>query len=61
MQYFFTRVMGLVNQIRSYGEDLKDQKNVEKKLRILPTKFDYVVIAIEECKYLTQLLCYDCY
>jgi hypothetical protein len=55
MQYVFTRVMGTVNQIRSYGEDLTDQKIVEKILRSLPAKFDAIVVAIEESKYLTQL------
>jgi hypothetical protein len=55
MQDFFTRVMGIVNQIRSYGEDLTDQKIVEKILRSLPAKFDAIVVAIEESKDLTQL------
>eukprot|EP00253_Pinus_taeda_P029436 PITA_29436 len=47
--------MGIVNEFRSYGEDLKDQKNVEKILRSLPTKFDGVVVSIEESNDLTQL------
>eukprot|EP00253_Pinus_taeda_P013542 PITA_13542 len=47
--------MGIVNEFRYYGEDLKDQKNVENILRSLPTKFDGVVFAIEESKDLTQL------
>lgn len=47
--------MDIVNEIRSYGEDLKDQKNVEKILRSFPAKVDGVVVAIEESKDLTQL------
>jgi len=47
--------MGIMNQIRSNGEDLTDQKIVEKFLRSLPTKFDVIVVAIENSKYLTQL------
>lgn len=53
IQYFLTRVMGIVNEIRSYGEDLKDKKIVEKILKSLPAKFDGVVVAIEESKDLT--------
>ncbi|KAH9291443.1 hypothetical protein KI387_043368, partial [Taxus chinensis] len=52
---FFTHAMTIVNQIRSYGETLEDQKIVEKILRSLPIKFDSVVVAIEESKDLTQL------
>eukprot|EP00253_Pinus_taeda_P010642 PITA_10642 len=55
IQYFLTRVMGIVNEIRSYGEYLKDQKIVEKILRSLHAKFDGVVVAIDESNYLTQL------
>eukprot|EP00253_Pinus_taeda_P028745 PITA_28745 len=47
--------MGIVNEIRSYGEYLKDQKIVEKILRILSAKFDGVVVSIEESKDLTHL------
>ena len=45
IQDFLTRVMGIVNETRSYGEDLKDQKIVEKILRSFPAKFDGVVVA----------------
>ena len=54
IQDFLTRVIGIVKEIRSYGEDLKYQKKVEKILRSLPAKFDGVVVAIEESKDLTQ-------
>lgn len=55
MEDFFTQVMGLVNQIRSYGDTVTDQKIVEKMLRIFPFKFDHIVIAIEESKDLKSL------
>jgi hypothetical protein len=59
MKYFdsidqFTyRVMDLVNQIRQNGDELADQKVVEKVLRSLPRKFDAIVVVIEESKDLT--------
>eukprot|EP00253_Pinus_taeda_P031331 PITA_31331 len=45
---FFTHVIGLVIQIRSHGEILKERRIVEKLLRILPSKFDVIVTTIEE-------------
>ncbi|CAB4298508.1 unnamed protein product [Prunus armeniaca] len=50
IQVFFTKVFGIVNQIRSYGDTILDKKIVEKTLRSLPPKFDHVVAAIEESK-----------
>lgn len=47
---FFTQEMGIVIQIRYYGETLRDQKVLEKILRSLPNKFDSRVAAIEESK-----------
>jgi hypothetical protein len=52
---FMTQVMNIVNQLRMNGEELLDQKVVEKVLRTFPKKFDVVVVAIEESKDLTQL------
>jgi hypothetical protein len=54
MQVFFTRVMGILNQLSSYGEDLRDQEIVEKVLRSLIEKFDGILVVIEESKDLTQ-------
>ncbi|XP_057843686.1 uncharacterized protein LOC131053094 [Cryptomeria japonica] len=50
---FITRTQGIVNQLRTQGETISNQKNVEKILRSLPPKFDPIVIAIEESKDLT--------
>ena len=46
------RVMLVVNQLKSYVEEIKDRTVIEKVLRSLSTKFDVVVAAIEESKYL---------
>ena len=51
---FFTNVIGLVTQIRSHGEKLEERRIVEKVLRSLPSRFDAIVVAIEETKDLSQ-------
>ncbi|XP_026378211.1 uncharacterized protein LOC113272613 [Papaver somniferum] len=50
MKRFFDKVTKNVNAIRSYGEELSDQKIVEKVLRSLHSKFEHVVVVIEESK-----------
>jgi hypothetical protein len=44
----------LVNQIRENGDELVDQKVVEKVLRSLPRKFDAIVVVIAKSKDLTK-------
>ena len=44
---FMTKVMGVVNQLWMNGEELEDQRIVEKILRCLPKKFDMIVIVFE--------------
>ena len=44
---YFSRVMGIVSKHRSYGEDITNQKVVEKILRNMSPKFDFVVPSIE--------------
>jgi hypothetical protein len=51
----FTRTMILVNQIRTNGDTLEDQRIIEKTLRSLPPRFDPIVVEIEESKDLTQM------
>ena len=36
--------------MRSYGDTIQEKKIVEKVLRSLPQKFDYVVAILEESK-----------
>jgi gag-polypeptide of LTR copia-type/Zinc knuckle len=47
---FLTKVQGVVNQMKIYGEQVTDQTVVCKVLRSLTAKFDHVVAAIEESK-----------
>eukprot|EP00253_Pinus_taeda_P030021 PITA_30021 len=51
---FFTQVIGLIPQIRSHGEILEERRIIEKSLRCLPSRFEAVVVAIEETKDLSQ-------
>ncbi|XP_076888395.1 uncharacterized protein LOC143538815 [Bidens hawaiensis] len=44
---YFSRVMNNVGKQRAFGEELTDQKIVEKILRSLTPKFDYVIPSIE--------------
>jgi hypothetical protein len=53
IEQFTYRVIDLVNQIRKNGDELADQKVVDKVLRSLPRKFDAIVVVIEESKDLT--------
>ena len=52
---FMTQVMSTVNQLWQYGEDLPDQRVIEKLLRCLPKKFEAVVVLIKEFKNLSQM------
>ena len=47
---YFSRVITVANKMRIYGEDMQDVKVVEKILRSLTEKFNYVVCSIEESK-----------
>ena len=52
---YFNKVTAIVNQMATNGEILGDLKVVEKILRSLPEKFDFVVVAVEESKDLSTL------
>lgn len=47
---YISRVMLVANNMRNFGEDMKDVKIVEKVLRTLSEKFNYIVCSIEESK-----------
>ena len=53
---YFTRVMPTANDMRNCGEDMSDVKIVEKILRSLTDKFNFVVCSIEESKDIDQLI-----
>ncbi|GAV61765.1 UBN2 domain-containing protein [Cephalotus follicularis] len=55
VEEFFNRVIALVNQMKVNGEMMENQKIVEKILRSLTQKFEYIVVAIEESKDLSSL------
>ena len=44
----YTRVVGLINQLKSHGEDIEDQMVVEKILRSLPPIFENLAVTLEE-------------
>lgn len=52
---YFTRVMSVANKMRTYGEQMKDVTIVEKILRSLTDKFNYIVCSIEESKDIDEL------
>jgi hypothetical protein len=47
---YFSRVMSVANRMRVYGEQLVDTTIVEKILRYLTKKYNYIVCSIEESK-----------
>ncbi|KAL5765433.1 hypothetical protein ACOSP7_016050 [Xanthoceras sorbifolium] len=47
---YCARTMGITNKMRFHGEQMNDVAIVEKILRSLAPKYDYVVCSIEESK-----------
>ena len=44
---FLSRITELVNQMKTYGEEMSDKKIVEKILISLPKKFETMVVTVE--------------
>ncbi|XP_077237158.1 uncharacterized protein LOC143878809 [Tasmannia lanceolata] len=55
LKEYFSKVLEITNQMRSYGETISDKKIVEKILISLPAKYDSIVGVIEETKDLSTL------
>ena len=52
---YFTKVISLVHQMRRNGENINDVRVMEKIMRSLNSKFDYMVVEIEESNNLEDL------
>ena len=50
---FYTRVVGLINQLKYHGENIEDQRVVKKILSSLPPIFESLVVTLEENKYMS--------
>nr|XP_043620003.1 uncharacterized protein LOC122591837 [Erigeron canadensis] len=53
---YFARVLTIVNQMRSNGENMPDDKIVEKVLRTLTEKYLFVVVSIEESRDVEKMM-----
>jgi hypothetical protein len=52
---YFARVLTIANKMRSNGEQMRDVTIVEKILRTLTEKYNFVVVSIEESKDIDSL------
>ncbi|XP_019447400.1 PREDICTED: uncharacterized protein LOC109350630 [Lupinus angustifolius] len=52
---YFTKVLTITNQIKGCEELVSDLMIIEKIMRSLPQKFDFIVIVIKESKYVSRL------
>ncbi|KAH9659148.1 hypothetical protein KPL70_023755 [Citrus sinensis] len=52
---YFTRVVTISNELRRNGEELKEVRIIEKILRSVDSKFDHIVVTIEETRDLEDM------
>ena len=54
MDSSYTRVVGLINQLKSHGETIADQRVVENIIRSIPPRFESFVVTLGENKDMTM-------
>jgi len=47
---YFSKMIEIMNLMKNHGENISDHMVVEKVLRSLSQKFDFIVVAIQEAK-----------
>nr|KYP67191.1 hypothetical protein KK1_013514 [Cajanus cajan] len=52
---YFSKTMAITNKLRIHGDKIEDVTIIEKVLRSLATKFNFVVAAIEESHDLDEM------
>ena len=52
---YILRVLALTKQMKIYGEEYNEQAKVEKILRSLTSRFEHIVVAIEEAHDLSEM------
>ncbi|TYK12007.1 copia protein [Cucumis melo var. makuwa] len=52
---YTSRLLAVVNEMKRFGETISDEQVVEKILRSLDEKFNFIVVAIEESKDLSTM------
>ena len=52
---YFIKILVLMNQMKTNGNKVEDLTIIEKILRTLPSRFDYIVVVIEELKDLSGM------
>ena len=55
IQNYYTKVTTIVNEMKTFGEEISDSRIVEKILVSLPPKFDSMVSIIEETKDISSM------
>ncbi|XP_019450575.1 PREDICTED: uncharacterized protein LOC109352850 [Lupinus angustifolius] len=52
---YFAKILTITNQMKGYGEAITDTMVIEKIMRSLLPRFDFIVVAIEESKDVTLM------
>ena len=47
---YISKLINLVNQMKACSEAITDQRIVEKIMRTISSRFDFIVVAIQESK-----------